>query len=282
MNTAVWLRSLEGTYSAQEYAEYDRATRSRLLELDPQNAYVTFSEGWDAWEAGEWERASDSFLRALAVDLTDTSRVRGAAMFARDMGKLDVSLKLLEHAVAIDPYCYQCIRVYSQVLLFAGDYKWAIAARERYLAVAKGGYIDLAMMLILDGRADEVADLWVPDARDPDQELMSLAMAAHTSGDNSAAQRYLHTLEERFASTANEDTQYNLANVHAWLGNTDRAFELLMPIARDRGFDNLRHRLFDPVWRDIRDDPRWQELREELGMSQERFDAIEFDPWLPE
>ena len=136
-------------------------------------------------------------------------------------------------------------------------------------------------MLILDGRSEEVADLWASADRDSDQKLMSLAMAAHTSGDNAAAQRYLDMLEERFASTASEDTQYHLANVHAWLGNRDRAFELLMPIARDRGFGTLRHRLFDPVWRDIRDDPRWQALREKLGMSAERLDAIEFDPWLP-
>ena len=282
MNNAVWLRSLEGTYSAQEWLEYDRATRARLLELDPQSAYVTFSEGWDAWEAGDWERASDTFLRVLAVDLTETSRVRAAAMFARDMGKLDVSLKLLEHAIAIDPYCYQCIRVYSQVLLFAGDYKRAITERERYQALASGGYSDLSMMLILGGRSEEVADLWVSDDRDSDQKWMSLAMAAHAGGDSSAAQRYLGMLEEQFASTGNEDTQYSLANVHAWLGNRDRAFELLMPIARDRGFDILRHRLFDPVWRDLRVDPRWQELREKLGMSAERLDAIEFDPWLPE
>jgi hypothetical protein len=32
----------------------------------------------------------------------------------------------------------------------------------------------------------------------------------------------------------------------------------------------------------IRDDPRWAEYREAVGMSQERLDAIEFDPWLPE
>jgi hypothetical protein len=40
--------------------------------------------------------------------------------------------------------------------------------------------------------------------------------------------------------------------------------------------------LFHPVWRELRDDPRWQDYRAALGMSQARLDAIEFDPWLPE
>ena len=38
----------------------------------------------------------------------------------------------------------------------------------------------------------------------------------------------------------------------------------------------------NPVWRKITDDPRWTEYREAIGMSQERLEAIEFDPWLPE
>jgi hypothetical protein len=38
----------------------------------------------------------------------------------------------------------------------------------------------------------------------------------------------------------------------------------------------------NPVWRKITDDPRWLEYREAIGMSRERLDAIEFDPWLPE
>ena len=282
MNNAVWLRSLEGTYPAEDFPEYDRAMRARLLELDPQNAYVIFSEGWDYWEAGDWERASDAYQRGLAINLTDSSQVRTAAMVARSMGKLDVALRLIEHAVAIDPYCFQCIRIYSQLLLFNGDYSRAIVERERYLAVATGGYVDLSMMLVLAGRPDEVPALWESSPDRSLQKLASLAIAAHESGDETAAQQYLEELEERYASEANSDTQYNLARVHAWFGSKDRAFELLMPMARDSGFDELRTRLFDPVWRDLRDDPRWQELRERLGMSQERFDAIEFDPWLPE
>jgi hypothetical protein len=40
--------------------------------------------------------------------------------------------------------------------------------------------------------------------------------------------------------------------------------------------------VFNPVWREIRDDPRWLEYREAIGMSPERLEAIEFDPWFPE
>jgi adenylate cyclase len=282
LNNAMWLQSREGTYSAEEFQQFDRATRERLLELDPQSAYVTFSEGWDYWEAGNWERASDAYLRGLARDLTDSSQVRTAAMLARSMGKLDIAIKLLEHAMAVDPYCFQCIRVYSQVLLFHGDYNRAIAERERYLKLAKGGYYDLSMMLILAGRPGEVGDLWASSSDRSDHEVMSRAMAAHTTGDSVAAQRYLQELEERYASTGDEYTQNNLAQVHAWLGNKDRAFQILMPRARDSGFDDSRLHLFHPVWRELRDDPRWQDYRAALGMSQARLDAIEFDPWLPE
>jgi hypothetical protein len=36
------------------------------------------------------------------------------------------------------------------------------------------------------------------------------------------------------------------------------------------------------MYRNLYDDPRWEEFRESIGMSQERLDAIEFNPQLPE
>ena len=37
-----------------------------------------------------------------------------------------------------------------------------------------------------------------------------------------------------------------------------------------------------PAFRNLRDDPRWDDWLESIGMSAERLDAIEFNPDLPE
>ena len=65
------------------------------------------------------------------------------------------------------------------------------------------------------------------------------------------------------------------------MGDADKAFGHLMPPP-----DGVKHSdqldVHNPVWHKITDDPRWAEYRAAIGMSQERLDAIEFDPWLPE
>ena len=75
--------------------------------------------------------------------------------------------------------------------------------------------------------------------------------------------------------------QFNLATAYAWMGDADNAFGNLLPAAEQASYTD-RLDVFNPVWRKITDDPRWTEFREAVGMSQERLDAIEFDPWLPE
>ena len=72
-----------------------------------------------------------------------------------------------------------------------------------------------------------------------------------------------------------------LTEVAAWTGKKDFAFEKLFEMAAT-GFQYLHRQTFSPVWKNLHDDPRWAEYREFNGMSQERLDAIEFDPSLPE
>jgi hypothetical protein len=43
-----------------------------------------------------------------------------------------------------------------------------------------------------------------------------------------------------------------------------------------------RYSVFVPVFRNLHDDPRWDEWRASIEMSAARLDAIGFDPDLPE
>ena len=75
--------------------------------------------------------------------------------------------------------------------------------------------------------------------------------------------------------------RFHLASAYAWIGDADKAFEHLMPPSQYISYTD-RLDVLNPVWEKITDDPRWLEYREAIGMSPERLDAIEFDPWLPE
>lgn len=272
--------------SDEEMKERWQGYREQIAQLDPSNAMLDYSDAWDLWEAGEWESAAEMYLRAMGKDLT--SWVYGAAMFARSMGKLEVSRRLFEHAAAVDPLCYQCLRALSRAQMYLGDSETAIQTRRRFMTLAVGGELDYSMMLTLTGQPEKVADALAPMRDDSHQKLAMLAVAAHSMGDHEAVLQHLRRLEDLLAEAKESgdpfraSIQHDLASVYAWTGDADRAFELLMPLATKEGFSDIRMLLFHPVWREIRDDPRWSDLRAALDMTAERFAAIEFDPWLPE
>ncbi len=293
LSISEWMRAAEGDAAWEEVRPRWEALQARYGELAPESGYLEFSEAFGLEWAGEFEQAAVMFLRSLEKELTDSSQLQHAGMFALLIDRPDIALRLLEHAIAIDPLCHQCRRVLTQVLLFRGkpgDYQRAIDVREQYLAVAAGGQPYYSMLLILTGQADKVADVWDSAARaDSPQQLSYLAMADHSLGRTGEANAKLARIEAMLASHKDDGTRpWNaahiriaIAQVAAWFGDADKAFAHLLPPAETISFSE-RLNIFDPVWRGIRDDPRWLEYREAIGMSPERLAAIEFDPWLPD
>ncbi len=207
------------------------------------------------------------------------------------LGKLDVAVRILEHAISIDPLNHQVRRILSQALMFRGapgDYERAIAVREHYLARASGGQPFYSMLLLLTGRADEVAEVW---ANDLDRLFVNaapyLAMAEYSAGRPDAALERLAALEARLAGEPDPasdeawNIRFNLASAYAWMDEVDKAFAHLMPASERISYTDKLD-VLNPVWHNLTDDPRWAEYREAIGMSQQRLDAIKFDPWLPE
>ncbi len=79
-------------------------------------------------------------------------------------------------------------------------------------------------------------------------------------------------------STSDEEL---IAEAASWLNKRNLAFEGLQLLA-ERDLAEARRVVFVPAFRNLHDDPRWDEWRESIGMSAERLDAIEFNPDLPD
>jgi len=268
----------EGLLSYAEKEQRYEWIKARILEADPGNGFVDAVEAWTLAENGEFEKAAALYSRSLSRDLTDSNVVRLAAGFIRRLGRLDTSIQLLKHAVAIDPLCFGCIYHLSRTYLYAGDYELALAARERYMAIGSGGNYHYGLILLLQGKAQAALDYYLVQQDDNSQMIAGRAMARYALGDVEGAGLEFERLQEM--SDAGEKLAL-LADVAAWMGRNDRALELLNEIAV--ADPSAAQRLTrDPLFRALHNDPRWDAWLDSIGMSAERLDAIEFDPNLPE
>ena len=160
--------------------------------------------------------------------------------------------------------------------MYAGNFDAAEKARERFMAISPGGGgYHLGLMKLLQGDAVGALAVYEPHS-DQAQSAAGRAMAYHDLGDSESTEA---ALTELLAAKTRQQTLF--AEAYAWMGRKDAAFESLQLLA-ERDLAQVRFSVFIPVFRNLHDDPRWDALRESIGMSAERLDAIEFNPDLPE
>ena len=75
-----------------------------------------------------------------------------------------------------------------------------------------------------------------------------------------------------------ESEPTSVAKVYAYIGDIDAAFEWLDQVA---SVDQLGLGIFDPLFANLHDDPRWTAFRERMGQSEEQLAAIPFEVRLP-
>ena len=96
----------------------------------------------------------------------------------------------------------------------------------------------------------------------------------------------LGRVEEAHTAFANQIVNFGesepmeLAMAYAWVGDADQAFEWL---DRAGGPDSRgQSHVLNPIWRNLHDDPRWEKLRNQTGLTEERIAALDFNPALPD
>jgi len=278
MDVAEFFRGMEDGSSLEEIRTRNESIVRRIRELDPNNAWVDAGEAWDKANEGRLEEAAQLYLRALGNDMTNSEVVRLAGQFARTIGRMDVSERLLRHAVAIDPLCFQCLYQLSRTYWYEGKFELAEQARRRYLLLGSGGYYQYGLMLLTQGKPQAALDYYasLPESFTVSaQGHAGMAMAWHSLGDTEKAQAELDQLQASNHSDRND----LLTEVAAWMGDKDQVFEWLDAKSNnDLGGPDI----FAPVYQPLRDDPRWIAYRESVDMSEARLEAIKFDPVMPE
>jgi TolB-like protein/cytochrome c-type biogenesis protein CcmH/NrfG len=265
-----------GLRPVQEGAALAREAADRALAIDPKfaMAYAELGRISLTFE-NDLAAAARNFSRALALDPVNPDILADAAILARDLGRLDEAIALLEDAVTRDPVNSNGHHNLGTVYLWAGRLDEAIASYRTALTLSPGrlgAEYSIGTALLFKGENEAARAAFAREAGDEEYQVKGAALALHALGRQAEYEAALQELRERWGDRWPSE----VAHVHAWVGDTDAAFEWLdRAVAQNE--DGLTNQFLRPLLAPLHGDPRWEAFRAETGSSESQLAAIEFE-----
>jgi tetratricopeptide (TPR) repeat protein len=250
-----------GFRTAAETLEKQRAAIQRALELDPQLseahnslANLLFNQDWD------WEAAGRAFERAVELDPRNADAAHAYSHYLTAMGRTRESLEESLRALEISPYDDAIRSHLGWHYLFARDPGRALEA----MAGRMSGYHGfLALAYQLQGRNAEAlvqCERAIAE-RGSDAFLMGFVGFVYAQlGHEPEALDVARRLE-----AMGDQTSYDVAVIHAGLGDTERAFALLEQAYAKRS-PRMVYLKVDPRLDALRSDPRFDALVRQMRL----------------
>ncbi len=236
----------------------------KAVEVGPNLAEAHAALGWVRFFS-EWK-----FAEGLA-ELNHARELAPANPTANDLlarvliyvGQIAEAEKLARQAIEFDPLAYLARGNLARILLAEGklDEANAEARKSAELQPAgAGNHRWQAVVAVLRGDGETA----LREAQlEPNEgyHRFELALAYYARGDRAAADA---ALADMVANDRNL-LAYQIAEVYAWRGETDKAFEWLQ-ISYDNHDTGLLSFLIDPLMRGLRGDPRYKGMVEKVGL----------------
>ncbi len=282
--------SLASIYANQaEFGQWDWEERFRLaraaaletLALAPDRAWGDARLGWIALKYdSDLAAAARHLTRGSTLEPGDIRIVNAGAALAETLGRHDQAIRLIRYQIERDPASPIGQHNMGHIYLTARRYDEAIASFETALRLspdrlATRYYIGVAHLLA--GRPEAALEAIEAELSEP-HRMIGRPMALHALGRREDSDAALVTLVEDWG----KDAAYNIAGIHAFRGEPDRAFEWLnreLELSGPRGWSDLG---VDPLFESLHADPRWLPMLETIGASPAQLAKIHLDIELPE
>jgi serine/threonine-protein kinase len=242
--------------------QLEAAERSLALAPDQPDGFVARAD-YRIGYAWDWLGALADVDRAIALGRADLQAYTVRARVLGGLGRSTEALASARRATEADPLARSAWPNLAAALVETGDFAGAERAARKGLEIAPGNgntsYL-LALALLLQGRSAEALEEF---GRNPFEwwRLEGQALVHHQLGRDREAGQALESLKARFGGIA----AYQVAEVHAWLGDRDAAFKWLEQarIQHDGGLEAVRA---DPLLRSLVEDTRWKPFLKKLNM----------------
>jgi TolB-like protein len=293
-------RNLEDYRKSVDF--FEQATR---LDSDYALAYAERSEAWtfigdltSEKQKEAWAAAASDAAKAVAIDpdlaeahaalgwvrfFTEWNFAEGLAELRRAnqlspwnatandllarvvvyLGQFEEAEKLARQAIEFDPLAYQPRTSLARVLFAEGKLDDAEAAGRKgvELQPTAAGCRRWQVFVAIQRSDGEAALREAQLEPNEGYRRFELALAHYARGDRPAADAALAELIARDRNFL----AYQIAEVYAWRGETDKAFEWLQ-IALDNHDTGMLSLLIDPVTRGLHHDLRYNDLLAKIGL----------------
>jgi serine/threonine-protein kinase len=247
----------EAWAAAKRDAEKAVAVGPNLAEAHAALGWVRFFSEWKFAEGlAELKRA-----RELApANPTANDLLARVLIYVNQIAEAE---KLARQAIELDPLAFLARGNLARILLAEGKLEEADAEARKSAELqpaGAGSHRWQVVAAVLRGDGEEA----LREAQlEPNEgyHRFELALAYYARGDRAAADA---AVADMVANDRNL-LAYQIAEVYAWRGETDKAFEWLQ-ISYDNHDTGLLSLLIDPLMRGLRGDPRYKGMVEKVGL----------------
>jgi len=246
-----------------------REATARALSLEPNlpEALLARSEIELNFDF-DWKGAEETLREALSLAPADPALRIAAGNLETARGDMTRAIDLYRQAVALDPLNQRARSYLAFNLAVAGRFSEARAEFPRVVELnpaAPWAHAGLGLAFLIEGKFEEAA-LAAQDDAGEWARLLIVACARWGQKRIPESDAALAQLTETFADTA----AYQVAEVHAYRGDKDQAFEWLERARRQRdgGLAGMRR---DPLLANLKTDPRWNAFLQTIGLADDQL-----------
>ncbi len=252
-----WIGDLSSEQQKEAWVAAGRDAE-KAVAIDPDLAEAHAALGWVRFYI-EWKFAEGlaELRRAQQLSPWNPTANDLMARVVVYLRQFEEAEKLARQAIELDPLAYQPRTSLARVLFTEGKLDQAEASGRMgvELQPTAAGCRRWQVFVAIQ-RGDGAAALREAQL-EPNEgyRRFELALAQHTRGDRPAADAALGDLVAKDRNFL----AYQIAEVHAWRGERDKAFEWL-EIALDHHDSGMLSLLIDPLMRGLRHDARYNDL----------------------
>jgi TolB-like protein/DNA-binding winged helix-turn-helix (wHTH) protein/Flp pilus assembly protein TadD len=241
-----------------------RDSAERAIALDPKLAtgyvalgLVQINHDWD------WEGADASLKKAALLAPGSATVLGNRAYLTRNLGRVEEAVALYRHAIALDPLRANFHLALAYELYFLGRYEEAQAALQKAQELnpqLSSLHLTRGQILLSEGRQQEAMAEVEKETGDW-EKLSGESLAYYALGRREESDKAL----KRLIVTHQNDCAYQIAEVYAYRGEVDKAFEWLDRAyqQRDPGAPELKT---SPLMKGLRQDARYAELLKKMRL----------------